>query len=156
MAEVKSGIEGELYVYNGTISWSGTIATAGSRLAFVEGASYSWDVDNVPVWDRGTYSHAKIGRGKGELTCPQAYVANEDVITYLAGTSSGSTAPRIQAEIRVFGTAGSTLEHTLQFSDLVLKHYERNEPEGAEKVTWSMGFDYFKAPVKATGSRISG
>ena len=156
MPEVKSGIEGELYIYNGTISWSGTIATAGSRIGFCEGVSYSWDQDYVAAWDRGTFSHHKKGRGAGELTIPQTYVANEDIITYLAGTSSGSTAPRIQAEIRIFGTASSALEHTIQFSDLALKHYERNEPEGADKVTWSMGFDYYKEPVKATGSRISG
>ncbi len=156
MAEIKTGIEGELYVFNGTISWTGTVATAGSRMAFVEGASYSWDIDGVPAWDRGTFSHHKKGRGKGELTIPQAYVANEAIIAYLEGTVSGSTAPRLQAEIRVFGTASSTLEHTLQFSDLFLKHYERNEPEGADKVTWSMGFDYYIEPTKGTGSRISG
>lgn len=155
MPEVKTGIEGELYLYNGTIVWSATLAAAGSRVAFCEGASYSWDIDNIPVWDRGTYSHNKKGRGKGELTIPMAYVANETMASYLSGTVAGSSAPRNQAEMRVFGTAGA-LEHAIQFSDIVLKHYERNEPEGAEKVTWSMGFDVYKEPGTAAGTKISG
>ena len=154
--EVKTGIEGELYISNSTQSFAGTIAIPGSRFGFVEGVSWSWDQDNVAIHDRGTFSHWKKGRGKGELTVPQVYVDNTDMVAYLVGTVSGSTAPRIQAELRVIGTSGAA-EHTLQFSNIALKHYERNEPEGAEKVTWSMGFDFMTDVVKGTGTgRITG
>ena len=155
MGEVKTGIEGELYVYNGTINWSGTDTATGSRVGFCEGVAASWDIDNIPIWDRGTFSHWKKGRGKGEVTIPKAYVDDLAMVTYLAGTVSGSTAPRIQAEIRCFGT-GAALDHTVQLSDMFLKHYERNEPEGADKISWSMGFDLMKEPVRSTSTRIGG
>ena len=155
-SEVKTGIEGELYISNSTQSFAGTIAIPGSRFGFCEGVSWSWDQDNVAVWDRGTFSHWKKGRGRGELTVPQAYVDNLDMVAYLVGTTSGSTAPRIQAELRVIGTSGAA-EYTEQFTDIALKHYDKNEPEGAEKVTWNMSFDMMKAVVKGTGTgRITG
>ena len=154
MGEAKTGIEGELYLYNGTVDWSGTISAPGTRAAFVEGVTFSWDRDNVPIWDRGTFSHWKAGRGAGEVTIPQAYVDNQtDIITPLDATVNGSTAPRVQGEIRVLGTAGA-LDHTIQLNDMFLKHYERNEPEGADKVTWSMGFDIMEEPVHSTSSRL--
>ena len=154
MGETKTGIEGELYLYNGTVDWSGTISAPGTRAAFVEGVTFSWDRERVDVWDRGTFSHWKAGRGAGEVTIPQAYVDNHvDIITPLDATVNGSTAPRVQGEIRVYGTAGA-LDHTIQLNDMFLKHYERNEPEGADKVTWSMGFDIAEEPVHSTSSRL--
>jgi hypothetical protein len=154
MAEVKTGIEGEMYIYSGTINWS-TATASGSRFGFVEGVTVSWDQDQVPIWDRGTFSHWKKGRGAGEVSISQAYVDDLGMITYANSTTSGSTAPVLQAEIRCFGSAAA-LEHTIQLSDIALKNFERNEPEGAEKVTWSLGFDLMKIPVRATSSRISG
>ena len=153
MPEVKTGLEGELYLYNGTISWSGTVATTGSRVGFGQGVSYSWDINMIPVWDRGTFSHWKKGRGNGEMTIPQLYVANESLAGYLQGTVSGSTAPVNQAEFRVFGTAGG-LEYSVQFSDCALSHYDRAEPEGDDTNTWSMTLQYMKEPGTSSGTRI--
>ena len=152
--EVKTAIESELAICAGSITWaSGTVA--GSRIAFAEGVTYSWDETNVPIWDRGTFSHWKKGRGAGELTVPAAYVDNMSMIDYLAtGTVSGSTAPKIQAELRVVGTAGA-MERCIQFKDIALKHFERNEPEGDDKISWSMGFDIMKEPTNATASTIN-
>ena len=150
--EVKTGIEGDLYLYNGTVDWSGTISAPGTRVAFAEGVTWSWDRERVDVWDRGTFSHWKNGRGNGELTVPQAYVDNQiDTVTPLDAVTTGSTAPRVQAELRIFGTAG-LFDHSIQFNDIYLKHYEQNEPDGADKVTWSMGFDMMEEPVHNVGT----
>lgn len=153
-SEVKNGIEGDLYVYNGTTLLSGTVAITGTRLAFCEGVSWNWDRTYTDVWDRGTASHWKQGRGKGELTVPQAYVDNGVSIAALAATSTGSTSPRIQAELRCYGTGGN-LDHTWQFADISgPKHYEMKEGEGDANDTWSTAFDLFKEPTHATSSRI--
>lgn len=151
--EVKTGIEGDLYIYAGTINWA-TSSVTGTRLAFCEGVSYSWDEDHVPIWDRGTYSHYKQGRGKGELSANQSYVDNTVLISSLdSGTVAGSTAPRLQAEMRIYGTAGA-LDHTVQFSDVVKKNYGMDEPEGAETNKNKLAFDYYKEPVRSSASRI--
>jgi len=155
--EVKTPLEGELSLYVGTIAWgsSGTAQViTGSRVAFCEGVTFSWDETNVPIWDRGSFSHWKKGRGVGELTVPQAYVDNQSMISYLDGTISGSSAPVLQGEIRVLGTLGN-MEHALQLKDIALKHFERNEPEGDDKISWSMGFDLSTKVVMGTGSRIT-
>lgn len=155
MPEVKTALEGELYVLAGTINWSAG-SRVGTRVGFCEGASYSWNRNATGIWDRGTFSHWKSGRGNGELTIPVAYVDNQDVITALeSGTVAGSSHPLIQAEIRCLGSAQGNLEHCIQFSDLHLKGYERNEDGEDGKTTFSMSFDMMKEPVRATATRIN-
>ncbi len=154
MAEVKNGLEGDLYVYSGTTALSGTIAITGTRLAYCEGVGWNWDETVTDVWDRGTFSHWKVGRGKGELTIPTAYVDNMLLWDALDAIVGGSTAPRLQAEIRQYGTAGA-LEHTVQFANISPnKHFEWKEAEGDGNDTSSRSFDLATRPEHGTGSRI--
>ena len=155
MAEAKTGLEGDLRIYAGTINWSGTNVITGTRVGFAQGVAWNWDTNMVPIHDRGTFSHWKKGRGKGELTVPTIYVDNMlDLTAFAGGTVTGSSAERLQAELMVYGTSG-VMEHTVQFSDIAQKHFEMNEPEGDEPVTWSCGFDLKKIPVHAVASRIT-
>ncbi len=153
MAEIKTGIEGDFYLFNGTFSWSGTTTVTGSRVGFCTGVSYSWDQSGMAVFDRGTASHWKKGRGKGELSVPCIYVDNENIVAYLSGSIAGSSVPRNQAEIRCYGTAGA-LERSIQFQDVRLAKYDRKEGEGDAETAFTMNFDLMKEPGTSSGTKI--
>ena len=154
--EGKTGLEGDFKLRAGTINFTGTVTVAGSRVGFSEGVTWNFDETVTPIWDRGTASHWKHGRGFGELTLSQTYVDSGSMIAFLdAGTVGGSSFPRIQAEFISYGTAGA-VESVWQFSDIAKKHFEMNEPEGDDMTTWGMSFDLFKKPVLASGTLISG
>ena len=156
MTEAKTGIDGELYVYNGTINWTGTNTVTGTRVGYVQGLTWSFPETNKAIWDRGTITHYLKGRkGPGEMNIPTLYFDSLALTAALAGTVTGSSAPRIQAELRELGTAGA-LEHTVQFSDIAFKNQEFTESEGDEVTSFGMNFDLFKIPLRSTSSRIGG